>query len=130
MAISDCTHIIGTEARRIAVCIEAGDGIVKQTAPPDIERRALWRCGAYPVQRRCRHSCDDTFAVGSRPCRIGTLRQHRGNPVRHVDVLKHRTEPSSKFMLSNRSAGDGLTADKRLFAHRHDPTLAGTSKLR
>jgi hypothetical protein len=40
MAIGDCRHIVSIEARRVAECVKAGDGIVKPPPPSKVERGA------------------------------------------------------------------------------------------
>jgi len=50
MAARHRNDVIGGEPRGISQRIESGDGMVKPTAPPDVEGRAGRRCGAHPVQ--------------------------------------------------------------------------------
>ena len=50
MPITDCKDIAGPEARCIAECVEAGNGIVKPAPPRKVECCALDRGDTHAVQ--------------------------------------------------------------------------------
>jgi hypothetical protein len=50
MAIGECKHIVSQEARRVAECVKAGNGIVKPTPPSKVERGAFDRCDTHVVE--------------------------------------------------------------------------------